>query len=177
MAPRGMSTHFTRVKNKSSRRLWRRRRRQHRQEKRYHSLTHYLYREWCEHCVRGRDHEDRHHTQREADQQGTPVVQLDYSFLTDGESQVPLLAAIDKVYHRTMAVWVPLKAADQYAVKSIRMFIQTLGLPNGIIQSDNEHSALAVSKVAVEPIVGWNTRQTPLNSKGSNGMAERLHFL
>eukprot|EP00971_Amphidinium_carterae_P026158 515821-Amphidinium_carterae.1 len=39
--------------------------------------------------------EDRHHTQREADQQGTPVVQLDYSFLTDGELQIPLLAAID----------------------------------------------------------------------------------
>eukprot|EP00971_Amphidinium_carterae_P059551 1177736-Amphidinium_carterae.1 len=32
------------------------------------------------------------------EQQGTPVVQLDYSFLTDGESQVPLLAANDNVY-------------------------------------------------------------------------------
>eukprot|EP00971_Amphidinium_carterae_P348128 6490336-Amphidinium_carterae.1 len=53
------------------------------EERRYHNLTHYPYKEWCEHCVRGRGCEDRHHTQREADQQGTPVVQLDYSFLTD----------------------------------------------------------------------------------------------
>eukprot|EP00971_Amphidinium_carterae_P351541 6492157-Amphidinium_carterae.7 len=37
------------------------------------------------------------------------------------------------------------------------MFIQTLGLPHGIIQSDSEHSALAVRKAAVEPIVGWST--------------------
>eukprot|EP00971_Amphidinium_carterae_P094579 1872211-Amphidinium_carterae.1 len=63
------------------------------EERRYHNLTHYPYREWCEHCVRGRGREDRRHTQREADQQGTTVVQLDYSFLTDGELQVPLLAA------------------------------------------------------------------------------------
>eukprot|EP00971_Amphidinium_carterae_P010164 200448-Amphidinium_carterae.4 len=45
-----------------------------------------------------------------------------------------------------MAVWVPSKGADEYAVKSIRMLIQTLGFPNGIIQSDSEHSALAVRK-------------------------------
>eukprot|EP00971_Amphidinium_carterae_P150291 2979481-Amphidinium_carterae.2 len=31
-----------------------------------------------------------------------------------------VLAATDNVYHRTMAVWVPLKGADEYAVKSIR---------------------------------------------------------
>eukprot|EP00971_Amphidinium_carterae_P312188 6205189-Amphidinium_carterae.1 len=85
------------------------------EERRYHNLTHYPYKEWCEHCVRGRGREDRHQTQREADQQGTPVVQLDYSFLTDGELQIPLLAAIDNVYHRTMAVWVPLKGAEDYA--------------------------------------------------------------
>eukprot|EP00971_Amphidinium_carterae_P156566 3103513-Amphidinium_carterae.1 len=113
------------------------------EERRYHNLTHYPYKEWCEHCVRGRGREDRHHTQREADQQGTPVVQLDYWFLTDGELQIPLLAAIDNVYHRTMAVWVPLKGAEDYAVKSIRIFIQSLGLPSGVIQSDSEHSALA----------------------------------
>eukprot|EP00971_Amphidinium_carterae_P118003 2337676-Amphidinium_carterae.2 len=134
------------------------------EEKRYHNLTHYPCKEWCEHCVCGRGREDRHHTQKEMEQQGTPVVQLDYSFLTDGESQVPLLAAIDNVYHRMMATWVPLKGADEYAVKSIRMFIQTLGFPNGISQSDSEHSALAVSKVAVEPIAGWCSRQTPLIS-------------
>eukprot|EP00971_Amphidinium_carterae_P133843 2651583-Amphidinium_carterae.1 len=75
-----------------------------------------------------------------------------------------------------MAVWVPLKGAEDYAVKSIRIFIQSLGLPSGVVQSDSEHSALAVSRVAVETIAGWTTRQTPLNSKGSNGMVERLHL-
>eukprot|EP00971_Amphidinium_carterae_P311871 6199244-Amphidinium_carterae.1 len=64
-----------------------------------------------------------------------------------------------------MAVWVPLKGAEEYAVKSIPIFIQSLGIPSGVIQSDGEHSALAVSRVAVEPIAGWTTRQTPLNSK------------
>eukprot|EP00971_Amphidinium_carterae_P346323 6487699-Amphidinium_carterae.1 len=32
------------------------------------------------------------------------VVQLDYSFFTDGETQVAFLAGIDNVYHRTLAV-------------------------------------------------------------------------
>eukprot|EP00971_Amphidinium_carterae_P132504 2624476-Amphidinium_carterae.1 len=59
------------------------------EEKRNHKLTHYPYKEWCAHCVRGRGREDRHHTQKEMEQQGTPVVQLDYSFLTNGEAQVP----------------------------------------------------------------------------------------
>eukprot|EP00971_Amphidinium_carterae_P100472 1987212-Amphidinium_carterae.1 len=115
------------------------------EERRYRNLTHYPYKEWCEHCGRGR--EDRHHTQKDMEKQGTPVAQLDYSFLTDGESQVPLLEAIDNVYRRTVAIWVRLKGADEYAVKSTRMFMQTLGFPNGmivgIIQSDSEHSALA----------------------------------
>eukprot|EP00971_Amphidinium_carterae_P156113 3095162-Amphidinium_carterae.2 len=75
-----------------------------------------------------------------------------------------------------MAVWVPLKGADEYAVKRIRAFIQTLGFPSSVLQRDSEHSALAVSKVAVEPISGWSTRQTPLNSTGSNVMVERLHW-
>eukprot|EP00971_Amphidinium_carterae_P132505 2624476-Amphidinium_carterae.2 len=79
-----------------------------------------------------------------------------------------------------MAVWVPLKGADeygvQYAVKCIRALIQTLGFPSGIIRSDSEHSAPAVSKVAIKPIAGWSTRQTPVNSQGSNGMVERLHW-
>eukprot|EP00971_Amphidinium_carterae_P046120 907881-Amphidinium_carterae.1 len=75
-----------------------------------------------------------------------------------------------------MAVWVPLKGAEDYAVKSIRILIQSLGLPSGVIQSDSEQSALAVSRVAVKPIAGWSTRKTPLNSKGSNGMVERLHL-
>eukprot|EP00971_Amphidinium_carterae_P252620 5015199-Amphidinium_carterae.2 len=91
------------------------------------------------------------------EQQGTPVVQLDYSFLTDGEAQVPLLAAVDNVYHRKMAIWVPLKGADEYA-------------------SGSEHSALALSKVAVEPLAGLSARQTPVNSKGSNGRLERLQL-
>eukprot|EP00971_Amphidinium_carterae_P137192 2718588-Amphidinium_carterae.3 len=56
-----------------------------------------------------------------------------------------------------MAVWVPLKGAEEYAVKSIMMFIQSLGIPKGVIQS-------------------WSAGQTPLNSKGSDGMVERLHL-
>eukprot|EP00971_Amphidinium_carterae_P257977 5120652-Amphidinium_carterae.1 len=72
-------------------------------EIRYHNLTHYPYREWCQHCVRGRGRDDKHKRAKESELEGTPVVQLDYSFLTDGETQVPLLAAIDNVHHRTLA--------------------------------------------------------------------------
>eukprot|EP00971_Amphidinium_carterae_P295579 5870407-Amphidinium_carterae.3 len=75
-----------------------------------------------------------------------------------------------------MAVWFPLKGADEYAVKCIWAFIQTVGLPSGVIQSDSEHSTIAVSKVAVETITSWSARQTPVNSKGSNGMVEGLHW-
>eukprot|EP00971_Amphidinium_carterae_P079275 1568550-Amphidinium_carterae.4 len=54
------------------------------EERRYHNLTHYRdypYKDWCNHCVRGRGREDRHHQQKEIEQQGAPRVQLDYSLL------------------------------------------------------------------------------------------------
>eukprot|EP00971_Amphidinium_carterae_P351540 6492157-Amphidinium_carterae.6 len=70
------------------------------EERRYHNLTRCPYKELCEYCVRGRGRNDRHHTEREADQQGTPVVQLDSSFLTDGEYQVPLLGGGSIERHR-----------------------------------------------------------------------------
>eukprot|EP00971_Amphidinium_carterae_P237112 4705949-Amphidinium_carterae.1 len=131
------------------------------EEIRYHNLTHYPYREWCQHCVLGRGRDDKHTKRVEREQEGTPGIQLDYSFLTDGETQVPLLAAIDNVYHRTLAVWIPLKGADAYVAKCIKTYVQSLGFPRGIIQSDSEHSALAVSKLAIETVDGWTTRQTP----------------
>eukprot|EP00971_Amphidinium_carterae_P150117 2975698-Amphidinium_carterae.3 len=33
------------------------------EERRYHNLMQYPYKEWREHCVRGRGREDRHHQQ------------------------------------------------------------------------------------------------------------------
>eukprot|EP00971_Amphidinium_carterae_P055872 1101901-Amphidinium_carterae.1 len=35
-----------------------------------------------------------------------------------------------------MAVWVPLKGAEEYAVKSIRIFVQSLGIPRLEYTSD-----------------------------------------
>eukprot|EP00971_Amphidinium_carterae_P163275 3237186-Amphidinium_carterae.1 len=60
-----------------------------------------------------------------------------------------------------MAVWVRLKGAEEYAVKSIRIFIQSLGIPSGVIQSDRlDHTSDTIELKRFE----WNGRKTALGT-------------
>eukprot|EP00971_Amphidinium_carterae_P346544 6488066-Amphidinium_carterae.1 len=146
------------------------------EQRRHHELTHIPYQRWCTHCVRGKGREDAHRTKEALEASGPPIVQADFTFYTDGEVQVPVLGAIDSVYHRGMSVWLTHKGVvDDYATKCLQSFLQSLGFARGIVQVDAENSAVAVAKKAIENLEGWHWRHTPVNSKQSNGMVERFH--
>eukprot|EP00971_Amphidinium_carterae_P348747 6490656-Amphidinium_carterae.1 len=146
------------------------------EERRHHELTHLPYQRWCAHCVRGKGREDAHRTKEAAAETGPPVVQADYTFYADGEFQIPVLGAIDNVYHRGMSVWLSHKGlVDDYATKCLQSFLQSLGFAKGIVQVDPENSAIAIAKKATDALEGWHWRHTPVNSKQSNGMIERFH--
>lgn len=48
-----------------------------------HSLTHYPFRSWCPHCVRGKSKANKHSSTGGVEESEVPVVAFDYAFLSD----------------------------------------------------------------------------------------------
>ena len=93
-----------------------------------HMTTHTPYARWCHDCVMGRGRDDRHESIKTSEPDATPVVQLDYCFNTSDRQCVPVLCAVDNVYHRSMAMWCDRKGSrDGYAVKAVKEFCESLG--------------------------------------------------
>ena len=89
---------------------------------------------------------------------------------------IPVLCAVDNVYHRSMAFWCDRKGSrDAYAVKAVQEFCESLGFEKIILQTDSENSAVDVAHEVCTRIHGATPRTTPVASKGSNGQVERLH--
>ena len=52
------------------------------QEREDHEQTHYPYRSWCKHCVKGRGREDRHNRKAKEDEKPEiPTIAMDYCFM------------------------------------------------------------------------------------------------
>ena len=54
-----------------------------RQEMLEHSITHYPFRSWCAHCVRGKCKASKHVATGNSESSETPIVGFDYAFLSD----------------------------------------------------------------------------------------------
>ena len=59
-----------------------------RQEMLEHSLTHYPFRSWCPHCVKGKSKASKHSSTGGVKESEVPVVAFDYAFLSDRTGQV-----------------------------------------------------------------------------------------
>ena len=65
-------------------------------ERRRHETSHLPFREWCEHCVRGRGRAMPHFSrQRRGAEESVPVVQLDYTYMK-GVSGPKALSIVDR---------------------------------------------------------------------------------
>ena len=75
-----------------------------------------------------------------------------------------VLVAIDTVYKQMVAIPLGKKGnRDPFASRSLAAFARYVGHTKLIIQGDMEHALMAVA----------TPRTSPVNSKGSNGAAER----
>ena len=146
-------------------------------ERRHPGLTHLPYQPWCNVCVRARGRENRHES-RSQTQPGTPVIQCDYCFLKteDDSPMITVLVAIDTVYKQMVAI--PLEKTgnrDPLASRSLAAFARYVGHH----QSDhpretlNTYTHMAVIHDACAMLTAATPRTSPVNSKGSNGAAER----
>ena len=139
-------------------------------ERRHHGLTHLPYQPWCNICVRARGREKRHVSPSQ-NQTGTHVIQCDYFFLKTEEDapMVPVLVAMGKVYKQMVAIHLE-KKKDPFASRSLAAFAL---YPKVIIQGDSEHALMAVIHDACAVLTAATPRTSLVNSKGSNGAAER----
>ena len=62
---------------------------------------------------------------------------------------------------------------DPFASRSLAAFARYVGHPKVIIQGDSEHALMAVIHDACALLTAATPRTSPVNSKGSNGAAER----
>ena len=143
-------------------------------EREHHDLTHLPYESWCSSCVRGRGREARH--LRLESRAGLPTVFVDYGFLrsTSDTSLLKVLVGADDVYNTVFCIPCARKGpSDASQVKSLAAAIRALGLERVNVQSDPEPSVMAVVRAACALVAGATPRSSPVNSKGSNGRAER----
>ena len=98
-----------------------------------HLLTHWPFRNWCDHCVRGRGKSGQHREVR----RGTsiPIVGIDYMWMTSEDDEggdeslrgMPILALADQESGWVSSWLVPKKGAHWYAIKTLHRQIEDLG--------------------------------------------------
>ena len=87
---------------------------------------------------------------------------------------VTVLVAIGTVYKQMVAIPLEKKGnRDPFASRSLAAFARYVGHPKVIILGDSEHALMAVIHDACSLLTAATPRTSPVNSKGSNGAAER----
>ena len=146
-------------------------------EKRRHETSHLPFREWCEHCVRGRGRAMPHFSrQRRGAEESVPVVQLDYTYMK-GVSGPKALSIVDRdTSYGTSSVVLAKGSSDRYAVAMGVQFLDHLGHEEVILQSDAEPAAVDVARAIAKSFKGRAiVREVPRDSSKSNGTVERFH--
>jgi hypothetical protein len=117
-----------------------------------HNLTHSQYRNWCSVCVRAWGQEDAHKTDRDKDERGIPIIDIDYGYMSyneKGEEQGgkletsgigrPIIVMKCRKLKYYFADQVPAKGGESQAVRIINDNItQVLGYNRVIVKSDQE---------------------------------------
>ena len=91
-----------------------------------HSITHFPFRSWCVHCVKGKCKSSKHSSTGGTEDSAVPIVGFDYAFLSDREGKndeeetdaaasnvMKVLIAHDSKSKTCAAIPVPQKGVDQ----------------------------------------------------------------
>ena len=147
----------------------------------HESTGHVQYRTWCKHCVAGRGVGQQHRTRDEEAraQDGIPMISCDYTFMTvngeeDGRAK-PILVIKDSRTTSVAATFVDAKGPTPYAVKYFSNFLKTLGYKRVLLQSDGEHSIVALkTQAATAAGVEGVPRESPRGEHQANGLIEQV---
>ena len=142
------------------------------QERAEHELTHLPFRSWCKICVESKSRQD--HSKKLRLKQ--PVLQCDYSFITDPETkdQVTLLNVRDVLSGLALSCVVPCKGHSVYAEGELRRFVLETGRTFGTLQADPEPALLTVLQTVTSELGGLSLRKSP--TQGAVGNAQQLLY-
>jgi hypothetical protein len=160
-----------------------------------HMLSHLPYRNWCEHCVKGRGRQMDHRRQEE--DRETIEFHMDFCFPggeADKETQT-ILVMRERTTRMTMASAVPSKSTGAFIAKRGVAFMKEVGCQFGtvILKSDQEPAIKAVVEemckyraagggaktevvqieVVRQPAIRSVVEASPVGSSASNGVVER----
>jgi len=155
------------------------------EERRTHNLTHLPYRNWCEHCVKGRGREADHKqlkSQPEVGEGGLHELHFDYMFMGPEDKPRETLTILVVKERRTrmlMATAIPSKSTGKFVVARVGAFIRELGIGHLdiVAKSDQEPSIKKlvedVGRSRGEGSGRWIAEFSPVKSSASNGVVER----
>ena len=146
-----------------------------------HLRSHWPYRSWCKHCVRGRaassHHKARSDEDREFARSGTPTLRLDHRFLgseEDAESapSSPYLIVSDNASEALYALAVPDKACHPWVVEYVYQVIEELGYGGTRIASKSDIALELRQQVAAKRSAPTVPLNVPVRESKANGAVE-----
>ena len=152
-----------------------------------HNLTHWPYKNWCEHCVRSRRPNSQHRHSPSASTRTLPVFVADYCFLRDARDEDLTTVFVGRVYpsRNIFATVVSEKGVgDEIAVKLFADFLRDNGVKHLVYKSDQERSiktfidsSLTMAGVASteddDAVLFAVPKYSAIGESASNGRAER----
>eukprot|EP00971_Amphidinium_carterae_P029145 573338-Amphidinium_carterae.1 len=147
-----------------------------------HCVSHLPFRNWCEHCARGRGRMHKHALlEKEHAQDNAAVVSMDYMFMGQDDDMFhahscPVLVVHDRLTKCVFAHVVEHKGLeDPYGYKAVLKDLALLGYRRLALKCDREHAILAVAQRVCEEYRGDISLEHPPfgEAKGkSNGAVE-----
>ena len=141
------------------------------EEVREHEVTHWPYRAWCRHCVRGRGRGRQRRARSQA--RDKPIVSIDYTFIGDNKaSESPVLVAHDSCTGAVFAYPVRRKGADDEVIRQLLHDIEFLGHREIVFKGDQEPAAQAVQRSIAERMPTVALENSPVHDPQANGAIE-----
>ena len=146
-----------------------------------HNLTHLPYRNWCPVCVRAKG-KDSDHRKSIDEERGLAEFSFDYCFPGDDlDHRITILVGRERSTGMTMASTLPSKGSKgKFAADKVIEYFWDCGNGNGdiILKTDQEPAIKCLVKDLVlergdEPGCRTMVEESPVASKGSNGLAEK----
>ena len=154
-------------------------------EKEEHFVSHFPFRAWCEHCVRGKAKAMKHVRVDHSEEQ-VPVIPVDYCFMNSKDDTVitedtqskhsPVLLVRDRWTRMDFAHVLPYKGVQKGPVgsKCLLNDLRKLGYPKMIVRYDPEPALQAVVEAAKNGFQGQLIlEKIPVGVSESKGEIER----
>ena len=147
------------------------------EERREHELTHVPYRNWCEHCVKGRGKEEACRKRAE-EESGVPEIHMDYMFMGEehGDRTLAILVARERNSKAIFSTVVPRRTTGEWTSRRLMAWTREIGIEftDLVVRTDNEPALVSLVETwsSLRAVKGGGKtvmEHSPVGSSKSNG--------